>query len=102
MKNNKMSIEKKLKEIKKIIVPVLRRNDVMKAGLFGSVARGEDKRKSDIDVLIKFKGRKSLFDLAGLEIELEKKTGRKIDILTYNSVNPLLRDRILKEEIAIL
>ncbi len=72
MKNNKISMEKKLKELRKIIIPVLRRNDVIKAGLFGSVARGEDKRKSDIDILIEFKGRKSLFDLASLEIELEK------------------------------
>lgn len=102
MKNNRIDMEKRLKKLRRIIIPVLRRNDVIKAGLFGSAARGEDKRKSDIDILIKFKGRKSLFDLASLEIELEKKMGRRVDILTYNSVNPLLKDRIFKEEIAIL
>lgn len=103
LKNDKRRyVEKKLKSIKRMIVPVLRRNDVIKAGLFGSIARGDDKKGSDIDILIKFKGRKSLFDLAGLEIEVEKKIGRKVDILTYSSINPLLRDRIFKEEVAIL
>ncbi len=97
-----MDTKDSLGEIKKIIVPVLKRNDVVKAGIFGSFARGEAKKKSDIDILIKFKGRKSLFDLAGLEIELEGKTGKKVDLLTYNSIHPLLKERILKEEVHIL
>ena len=97
-----MDTKDNLGEIKKIIVPVLKRNDVVKAGIFGSFARGEAKKKSDIDILIKFKGRKSLFDLAGLEIELEGKTGKKVDLLTYNSIHPLLKERILKEEVHIL
>ena len=97
-----MDTKHNLGEIKKIIVPVLKRNDVVKAGIFGSFARGEAKKKSDIDILIKFKGRKSLFDLAGLEIELEGKTGKKVDLLTYNSIHPLLKERILKEEVHIL
>ena len=97
-----MDTKDSLGEIKKIIVPVLKRNNVVKAGIFGSFARGEAKKKSDIDILIKFKGRKSLFDLAGLEIELEGKTGKKVDLLTYNSIHPLLKERILKEEVHIL
>lgn len=52
--------------------------------------------------MIKFKGRKSLLDLARLEINLEKKTGRKVDVLTYDSIHPLLKERILKEEVVIL
>ena len=97
-----MDTKDSLGEIKKIIVPVLKQNNVVKAGIFGSFARGEAKKKSDIDILIKFKGRKSLFDLAGLEIELEGKTGKKVDLLTYNSIHPLLKERILKEEVHIL
>ena len=41
-------------------------------------------------------------DLAGLEIELEKKLGRKVDLLTYDSLHPLLKKRILDEELKIL
>ena len=47
---------------------ILRKNGVVKAGIFGSYARGEAKKNSDIDILIKFKGSKSLFDLSGLKI----------------------------------
>lgn len=89
-------------KIKKSISKVLQKNGVKKAGIFGSIARGEQKKGSDIDVLIEFKGRKSLLDLAGLEIELEKVLKKKVDLLTYNSLNHLLRDRILKEEVRIL
>ena len=91
-----------IKKLKKIIIPILKRNDVVKAGIFGSYARGEAKKRSDIDILIKFKGRKSLFDLAGVEIELEKKLGKKADVLTYKSIHPLLKERILREEVRII
>lgn len=91
-----------LTEIKKIVVPVLKSNDVAKAGFFGSFVRGEARRKSDVDILVEFRGRKSLFDLSHLELELEDRLCRKVDLLTYNSLNPLLRDRILNEEVRIL
>jgi hypothetical protein len=96
--NNKKNIEKLTKKI----IPILRRHDVVKAGIFGSFVRGEATRKSDIDILIRFKGRKSLLDLARVEIELEKKIRRKADVLTYDSINPLLKERILKEEVRIM
>ncbi len=91
-----------IKKIKKSIVTILKKNDVSKAGIFGSYARGEAKKNSDIDILIRFRGRKSLFDLVGLEMELKKALKRKIDLLTYNSINPRLKDRILGEEVRIL
>ena len=62
----------------------------------------EKQKKSDIDMLIKFKGRKSLFDLAGLEIILEKRLGKKVDLLTYKSVNPKLKEYIFNDEVKIL
>ncbi|MCK5299964.1 MAG: nucleotidyltransferase family protein [Candidatus Aenigmarchaeota archaeon] len=94
--------ETELLKVKRKILPVLLRNDVVHAGIFGSFVRGEQKKNSDIDILVEFKGRKSLFDLAGLEIELEDLLGIKVDLLTYNSIHPLLKDRIIKEEIAVL
>jgi len=91
-----------LKRLKPLIVRTLRKNDVVKAGIFGSYARGEAKRNSDIDILIKFKGKKSLFDLVGLEIELKKKLKKNVDLLTYNSINHLLKKSILDDEIRII
>lgn len=64
--------DKQLQKIAKIAVPILKNNGVVKAGIFGSYARGEAKKQSDIDIIIQFKGRKSYFDLVGLEEELKK------------------------------
>jgi len=92
----------KLEEIKVKIIPVLRRYDVRKAAIFGSFVKGEQRKDSDIDILVEFKGEKSLLDLAGLKIELEEILGRKVDVLTYNSLHPLLKDKILQEQKVIL
>ncbi|MFH1564837.1 MAG: nucleotidyltransferase family protein [bacterium] len=87
-----------LETIKNEIAPILKRQGVLKAAVFGSAARGEMKKNSDIDILIKYRGKRSLLDLIRLEFELEEKLGRKIDLLTYKSIHPLLRDIILKEQ----
>ncbi len=97
-----MKNEKIIKAIAKKIIPILKKNDVAKAGIFGSYARGEAKKSSDVDILIKYKKRKSLFDFVHLKFELEEELKKKVDLLTYNSVHPLLRENILQEEIKIL
>ncbi|MFH1442019.1 MAG: nucleotidyltransferase family protein [Candidatus Omnitrophota bacterium] len=91
-----------IKEIRKKILPVLWHYDVVKAAIFGSFARGEFKKNSDIDILVKFKGSKSLLDLAGLKITLEELLHKQVDVVTYNSLHPLLKDRILQEQKVIL
>jgi len=91
-----------VQETRERIIPVLRRYDVRRAAFFGSFLRGEEREDSDIDILVEFEGEKSLLDLAGLKIELEDVLGRKVDVLTYNSLHPLLKDRILMEQKAIL
>ena len=95
--------DKQLQRIAKIAVPILKKSGVVKAGIFGSYARGEAKKKSDIDMLIKV-GRKkfSLLDHVRLERELEEKLHKKVDLLTYNGVNLLLKNKILDEEIRII
>ena len=92
----------KLQQTSKVILPLLRKYGVVRAGIFGSFARGDSTKKSDIDILVQFKGRKSLFDLVRLERELKSTLKKEVDLLTYKSIHPLLKDRILKEEIRIL
>ena len=91
-----------IEELRKKILPVLQRYDVVRASVFGSFVRGEVQEGSDIDILVEFKGEKSLLDLAGLKIELEELLGRRVDVLTYNSLHPLLKDKILNEQEAIV
>jgi len=99
MKNDRIA---GIRELKKLIVPVLKRNDVVRAGIFGSFARGEAKKKSDVDILIKFRGRKSLLDLVGIKLELEEKMKRRVDLVEYSVIHPLLKEKILKEEVRIV
>jgi len=66
-------------------------------GVFGSVARGEDRPDSDVDLLVRFAKGKSLLGLVRLERELTAALGRKVDLLTESALSPFLRDRILRE-----
>lgn len=89
-------------EIKNKILPVLRKYEVSRAGLFGSVVRGDDREGSDVDLLVELPKSASLLDLAGLKLDLEELLGRKVDVLTYNSIYHLLKERILREEVPVL
>lgn len=90
-----------IQTIKTKATPVLKNEGVIKAAVFGSHATGEAKPNSDVDLLVEFGSRKSLFDLVGLKLDLEKVLERKVDLLTYRSINHLLRDIILNEQIVI-
>ena len=65
--------------------------------LFGSVVRGEDQDDSDVDFLVDMQETRSLYDLIGLQQDLEMSIGRKVDVLTPNGINPYLKERILGE-----
>lgn len=91
-----------IEEIKDKIAPILKKYGVKKAGIFGSVARGESTEESDIDILVEIEGRMSLLDFAGLKLELEEILGRKVDLGEYSAIKPLIREEILKEVVPIL
>ncbi len=79
------------------MIDICRQNDITMVGIFGSMARGEAKKKSDIDLLVRFSKRKSLLAVVRLERELSEALGRKVDLLTEGALSPYLRERILKE-----
>ncbi len=89
-------------QIKRKILPVIKEPGVVKAALFGSTARGGAKKGSDVDLLIKFKGRRTLFYLGGLYAGLEGKLGRGPDLATYGSVNKRIKPYIMKDKIDLL
>ena len=91
-----------IEKYKERILTILKKHEVKRASLFGSIVREEMTEQSDIDILIEFDGEKSLLDLAALKRELEETLQCKVDVLTYNSLHPLLRSTILSEQVKIL
>lgn len=98
----KKEIKKKIiEELKPKIIKVLRKNKIKKAGIFGSYVRGEQKKDSDIDILIEPTKRMGL-GFIGVKLELEDKLGKKIDLISYKGIHPLIKQKVLDEEIRII
>jgi len=96
-----MTDKNELKKLKPKIIRILKSRGIRKAGIFGSYARGEQKKGSDIDILIE--PPKGIgFGFVGIEMDLEKSLNKKVDVITYKYISPYLKDKILKEEIRIL
>lgn len=91
-----------IEEIKQKILPILRHYEVNKVGLFGSCLRGRMKKDSDIDILVEIKKDISLLDFVGLKQEIEEALKCKVDLVEYSTIKPLLKERILKEQVVIL
>lgn len=91
-----------IKDIKKIILPILKSNDVKKAAIFGSTVRGTRRKNSDVDLLIEYSKRKSLFDFVNLKLELEDALDLKVDLGHFDTIHRMLKERILNEAISIL
>lgn len=93
-----MSIAK----FKLLIIPLLKKSGVRRSSIFGSFARNENSKKSDLDILVEMPRTATLLDLLELKEKLEKKVKREVDLLTYQSVTPALRKIIEKDQIEIL
>jgi len=92
-----------IETIMKKIVPILKKNNVVRAGIFGSFARGEQKKNSDVDILVDIKNNEmSLLDMVKLKMLLEKMINRKVDLIEYSMLHPLIKKEVLKEEMRII
>jgi hypothetical protein len=91
-----------IRDIKKKIVPILKKHGVKRASLFGSVVREDQTKGSDIDILVEMPETASLLELANLKLDLEDILKRKVDVLTFESLHPLLKERILHDQQAVL
>lgn len=83
---------------KKHDVAIKQKYGVKKIGVFGSFARGEGRKDSDIDVLVEFKHGFETFDnYMELKFFLEDLFGRKVDLVTIEALKPQLKEDILKQ-----
>ncbi|OGK25053.1 hypothetical protein A3A46_04155 [Candidatus Roizmanbacteria bacterium RIFCSPLOWO2_01_FULL_37_13] len=87
-----------MQDIKKKIVPVLKKYGVIKASIFGSLARGDFNKRSDIDILVTLKEESDLFDFIGLKQELEEKLRRKVDLVESSAIKTRLKNYILSHQ----
>jgi predicted nucleotidyltransferase len=91
--------ELRSKEIEKKLAEICQKNEIVFMAIFGSFARGEQKKKSDIDIAIEFEkgSQKSLLDLVRIENELRKVFKRKVDLGIFSSLNPYIIEYVKKE-----
>jgi len=92
-----MSLLTKLKARRVELLAAARHRGAMNLRVFGSVARGEEIPGSDVDLLVDMEAGRSLLDLAGLQQDLERLLGHRVDVLTEDSTSPYLGERVLSE-----
>lgn len=90
-----------IEEIKEKIIPILRKHQVKRAGIFGSVTTGKTTKKSDVDILVELGNKISLLEFVGIKYEMEDLLGTKVDLVEYQAIKPRLQNRIMAEEIRI-
>jgi predicted nucleotidyltransferase len=83
------------------ILALAARHGAENVRVFGSVARGEAGAESDVDFLVDLEQGRSLFDLAGLLIDLEDLIGRPVDVVTASGLKARIRASVLDEAVAI-
>ena len=70
---------------------------VRRLAVFGSVARGEERPDSDVDILVEFNRSVGLFEFLDVKERLEALLGRTVDLATLDALKPQMRGRILSE-----
>ncbi len=91
--------EEILKTIKKELPSLKEKFKVRSIGLFGSYAREEQTKVSDIDMLVEFEVPVGFFKFIELENYLSEKLGAKVDLVTPDALKPLIKPHIIEEAI---
>ena len=79
------------------ILEAAARHGARNVRVFGSVARGDDRPDSDIDLLVDVEDGRTLLDVIALEQDLQELLGRRVDVLTAGGLSPYLQRRILAQ-----
>ena len=82
--------------------PALKRKYAVKSlAVFGSMARGDDREGSDVDVLVTFEVKATFSNFMGLKLDLEELFGRRVDLLTPRELSPAMQVEVEKEAIVV-
>ena len=92
-----MAVLDQLKEKSHEIKNIASQYGIYDIKVFGSVVHKKDRSDSDVDLLVKCHDTCSLFDIIALKYDLENMLGKKIDIVTEESIHWYIRDKVLSE-----
>lgn len=95
-------MSEEIRKIQEKVTPVLKRYGIARAAVFGSVARGDNRPDSDVDVLVEMPGPYGLFKFMDIKLALEEVLGKKVDLVEYGAIKPVIRDNIISEQVRIL
>ncbi len=90
-----------LREKREDILRIAKEYGAYNVRIFGSVARGEDDEQSDIDLLVDLEPGRSLLDLVALWLDIKDLLGCEVDVLTEKGLRERIRNRVLREAIAL-
>jgi predicted nucleotidyltransferase len=90
-----------IRERREAILRIAAAHGATQVRIIGSVARGEGRQDSDLDLLVTWRDGASLLDQAALKLELESLLGRKVDIASDGWVKPSIRDSVYRDAIAL-
>lgn len=96
-----MSTLESLRQKRDQILELASQHGVTAVRVFGSVARGDDRPDSDVDLLVSVGQETSSWFPAGLILDLEQLVGRKVEVVTDRGLNPHLREHVLSEAVAL-
>jgi len=90
-----------LQKTKEQIGFLIKKHNVSRAALFGSIVSGNMRADSDIDLLVDMPKDSSLFDILRIKVDLEEHLGRKVDVVQYKAIKSRLKDEILSHQVSI-
>ncbi|MGH7199884.1 MAG: nucleotidyltransferase family protein [Planctomycetaceae bacterium] len=96
-----MTLNENLRLHRDEILAIAANHGARRVRLFGSVARGDARSDSDLDVLVDLEPGRSLLDLGGLLMDLQALLGCRVDVVTEAGLRPRIRERVLREAVPL-
>jgi predicted nucleotidyltransferase len=96
-----MKLNERIQGHRKEILSLAQKYGARNVRIFGSVARGDAREDSDIDVLVDLESGRSLLDLGGLLMDLQNLLGCRVDVVTTKGLRERIRSKVLKEAVSL-
>lgn len=96
-----MTLEERLKGKRDEVFRLAAKYGAHHVRAFGSIARGDADKASDLDLLVELDPGRSLLDLGGLQFDLEALLGCRVDVVTERGLKRRIRDRVIQEAVPV-